>query len=89
MEKVLGGPEGIITVLVQQSNGESTVFLLSQDPLTKGGSKIIVEQVNPMGKIIFISGTWNRAKKQISSRNCFCRYVGYSIILDGGENHPA
>ena len=89
MEKVLGGPEGIITVLVQQSNGESSVPLLFQDSLTKGGSKVIVEQVIPVGKIIFISGTWNRAKKQISCRNCFCRYVGYSIIPDGGENHPA
>ena len=28
MEKVLGGPEGVVAVLVQQSAGESTLFLL-------------------------------------------------------------
>lgn len=28
MEKVLGGPEGVVTVLVQQSTSESTLFLL-------------------------------------------------------------
>ena len=48
----------------------------------------MMEQVVPMGKIISSSGTWNRANKPISSRNCFCGYVGFSVVL-GGENHRA
>lgn len=37
----------------------------------KGGLRSSEKQVVPMGKFVFISGTWNRANTQISSRNCF------------------
>lgn len=53
MEKVLGGAEGIVAVLVQQSDGESAVFFLFPASLTKGGLKIIVKQLILMGKLIF------------------------------------
>lgn len=47
MEKVLGGPEGVVTVLVQQSTGR----VHSLPPLpssTKGGSEIMMEQVDTL-----------------------------------------
>lgn len=61
MEKVLGCTEGVIAILVQQSNGESTLFLPSPASLAKGGVKILAEQAIPMGKLIFVPETWNRA----------------------------
>lgn len=63
MEKVLGGTEGVITILVQQPDGESTFLLPSSAFVTKDRVKILVGQVIPMGKLIFIPGTWNRANK--------------------------
>lgn len=64
MEKVLGGAEGIVAVLVQQSDGESAVFFLSPASLTKGGLKIIAEQLILMGKLIFYFWALNRGNKQ-------------------------
>lgn len=57
----------------------------------KGGLRSSEKQVVPMGKFVFISGTWNRANTQISSRNRFWsrRYVGYSTVFYAGGNHPA
>lgn len=33
--------------------------------LSEGGLKILAKQTIPMGNLIFISGTWNRANKQV------------------------
>lgn len=66
MEKVLGRAEGIVAILVQQSVGEFPLPCLPTPAfLPEGGLKILVGQMIPMGKLIFISGTWNRANKPV------------------------
>lgn len=56
MEKVLGGAEGNVAILVQQSNGESSVFSFSNALTRVDGLKITEEQVVPMGSSFLFLG---------------------------------